>query len=217
MHRWRLPKIVPGLEELAPRDDIQEPCAERLQGQRPLLRPELRHLIDKHRLADTLQICSHDDQALDGLPEGLQGAVHLFQQLVVAKAFLLHHGVHRLLIHCREPNLADVQGERLRQSVLERGSHLVHDIIHRLAALSPAARRDHALHAVQQLGGLILRASDVAVVVQAEGLRHWEEREAADVLRKLLHRGCLRSVVQAAGGVLVSVLQLHGLGADVGL
>ena len=45
----------------------------------------------------------------------------------------------------------------------------------------------HALHAPEQLRGLVLGAGDVAVVVEAERLGQRVERQAADVLHEVGH------------------------------
>mmetsp|Transcript_1498 Transcript_1498/g.3309 ORF Transcript_1498/g.3309 Transcript_1498/m.3309 type:complete len:221 (+) Transcript_1498:364-1026(+) len=127
---WRsMTQVIPHLEELASSQYINIPTAKRLQRQRPLLRPQCRHLVDQQRLAQAFQVNGHDNETLDSLSEVLQCGRHLPQELVVPKALLLHHSVHGLLIHCGKLVFAQVKREWARKPRLDGSCCRVHHFI----------------------------------------------------------------------------------------
>mmetsp|Transcript_69179 Transcript_69179/g.152703 ORF Transcript_69179/g.152703 Transcript_69179/m.152703 type:complete len:316 (-) Transcript_69179:1469-2416(-) len=214
---WRFPQIKPHLEEPHTFQDVQVPSAQGLQGEGALLRPHLRHFVDEERLSSRLQLRRHHDETFDGLPEILQGGRHGPQQLVVSQAFLLHHGIHGLVIPRGEFGFTNIQRERFGQAVLNRCGRIVHDRISRATLATAGVQGDHALHAREQFQGFVLGAGDVAILVQTKCLRHRIERQAFDVCDKILDGLSRWSVVQATGGILVAFLLLHRFGADEGL
>mmetsp|Transcript_28121 Transcript_28121/g.65625 ORF Transcript_28121/g.65625 Transcript_28121/m.65625 type:complete len:421 (+) Transcript_28121:465-1727(+) len=230
------PLVDPLLEEVDPLDEVVKVRGEGLQGGVRGLHPQSGGGPRDHGRGQRFQVARHDDEALDGLDELLEGVAEHVNHPVEAQQLLREHRVHALVVvggvlfrHLVHPEwqakhvLFALDRQPLQHT---RRQSLQYLLVGLPAAAAAAAALGHQQeHRVEERVRLTAGAGDVCVFVQAKDLGALQQGEALEVLPRLLEGGVARrhDVVARLGervpildhlGV-VKVVQHGGGGAPV--
>mmetsp|Transcript_4435 Transcript_4435/g.12879 ORF Transcript_4435/g.12879 Transcript_4435/m.12879 type:complete len:223 (+) Transcript_4435:540-1208(+) len=159
--------VDPRLDKIYPPLEIRDPRREGLEGRVGHFGPHGRHLVVEEARRHLVELLGHDDEALECLEQVLQAPVDEREESVEALALLREHRIHRLVVDKRVLLRHSVKLKGLEAHVQDALGRLPEDVVPRLAR----AARHLGLEREQGLAhgvGLVLRAGDVRVLVQAE-------------------------------------------------
>mmetsp|Transcript_19828 Transcript_19828/g.45638 ORF Transcript_19828/g.45638 Transcript_19828/m.45638 type:complete len:570 (+) Transcript_19828:110-1819(+) len=187
-----LPLLAPRREELDAALKVLDPRGEGFEAGVRHAGPVARHLVVLERLEHRLEVRRHDDEALDGLAELLEGRLHGLDELVEAVHLLQEHrveGAHRAVVeHLEHAGCPPLVVHQVGHVLLKLLRHLVHQVLGALAPpLPPADAGLEHQHRVHDEHGLLQLEGDVGVVVHPKHLGVVDHGE----LLKVFHQLCV--------------------------